>query len=65
MNNNGIENFYLNGYKMSELKETVVGVLSQFFEHREMLNKYWSDAEVLKIFEMIVINFPQKKNKNF
>lgn len=54
MNNNGIENFYLNGYKTSELKETVEGVLSQFFEHKEVLNQYWCDAEIIKTFELVV-----------
>lgn len=47
----------MNGYKTRELKETMVGVLSQFFEHEEMLSKYWSDAEVLKIFEMAVRDY--------
>lgn len=42
------------GYTVNDLKATVIDTLSPYFENIDVLNKFWTDSELLSAFEYIV-----------
>ncbi|MBN1777238.1 MAG: hypothetical protein JW811_03870 [Clostridiales bacterium] len=42
------------GYSREELKESVISVLTPYFDHPEVLDDYWTSCDILSVFEYFI-----------